>query len=108
MQYDTPLIPPASPSNSTVGIISGIVESIFEAYGIKQITFTSGLFNSSRKKRQTAQNALDSIRDYGCWCTKPFTGDGFMGQPLDDVDRICKLWSQCNRCIGLSTCTKVS
>merc|ERR1712110_428334 len=48
---------------------------------------------------------LASVENYGCWCSKPTTGSAHEGQPKDELDRICRAWSQCTHCESLSTCT---
>ena len=81
-------------------IVLDILKYIFEAFGIQQITFVENFY----RKKRGAQDALDAVIGYGCWCSKPFTGDAFKGKPLDEFDQICKSWSQCSRCNGLSGC----
>ena len=74
---------------------------LYCAYGIPGITFTNGFYNtSSRKRRQLngADDALSAVQNYGCWCSQPFTGDAYRGKPLDEVDSLCKSYSQCMRC----------
>jgi len=77
---------------------------MFEAFGIEQVTFVENFY----RKKRSVQDALDAVMGYGCWCSKPFTGDAFKGKPLDEVDQICKSWSQCSRCNGLNGCTSGS
>ena len=45
------------------------------------------------------------LTSYGCWCSKPLTGQAAQGAPLDDLDRICKQWSTCTRCERFSSCS---
>ena len=78
------------------------VENIFEQFGITEIRFSD---DTTRRKRRNVQDVLDAVADYGCWCSKPFTGTAYMGRALDEVDQICKSWSQCWRCIGMNGCT---
>jgi len=95
------LFPTASESPAEVVIET--VLGIFEAYGIPGITFVDEFYSS--RKRRNAEDALDAIADYGCWCSKPFAGNAHMGKPLDEVDQLCKKWSQCTRCMGLNGCS---
>jgi len=50
--------------------INEIILVIFQAYGIDEITFVENEYKS--RKRRNAQDALDAVSTYGCWCSKPF------------------------------------
>ena len=46
---------------------------------------------------------LDKYLYYGCYCfpdghTKLFSG---YGEPIDEVDKVCKSFQTCYRCVGL-------
>merc|ERR1712066_150497 len=41
---------------------------------------------------------IDTLSEYGCWCSKYFSGFALSGQPLDTVDKICSQWNRCTRC----------
>lgn len=59
-----------------------------------------------RAGAQITLGTLDTvIPDYGCWCPKIYTGFGFGGIPVDDVDELCREWSQCRTCSALEQCT---
>ena len=67
--------------------------------------------SQQRNKRQTTvlsdpppNQAMDSIEQYGCWCSKLFTGVAQMGAVLDEVDALCRDFSRCWRCIGMMGC----
>ena len=63
---------------------------------------------NSRKKRQAPtpppNAALEILENYGCWCSKMFTGFALMGEVLDDTDSLCREFSRCWRCIGMMEC----
>ena len=99
-------ITPPNPEN-IIEVVQQMVLSIFEAYGIPGITFIAGIFNNnSRKRRQLggADDALSAVQNYGCWCSKPFTGDAMKGKSLDEIDSVCKAYSMCTRCSKLNRC----
>jgi len=58
------------------------------------------------RKKRSAQDVLDAIQNYGCWCPRALLGEssGHAGVPLDDVDMFCKKWSQCNHCTLMGGC----
>lgn len=41
---------------------------------------------------------------YGCWCPKLFSKSAHLGQPLDDIDQICKKFMECQKCNKFSSC----
>jgi hypothetical protein len=99
-------ITPPNPED-ILEVVQQMILSIFDAYGITGITFINGLFaGNSRRKRQLAgaDDALSAVQNYGCWCSKPFSGDAFKGKPLDEVDSVCKAYSMCTRCSKLNQC----
>jgi hypothetical protein len=83
----------ASTSNEKTAAMINEVFAIFEANPIP----------SSRKKRQLADIA-DQVKDIGCWCSKPVTGSAPGGQPVSELDAICRTWAMCNRCENLIEC----
>merc|ERR1712080_192306 len=70
---------------------------VFEAYGLVSST--------TRRRRSTAAALQAEVEDYGCWCSKPSTGTAFQGQPLDELDVLCRTHATCDRCGKLTTCT---
>lgn len=87
---------------------------IFDAYSVPPPNFLAD--NDSlnvRKRRQAGAGGVDLdplgtlsiLQDYGCWCSKPFTGLAPMGRVLDDIDTLCRKFSRCWRCIGIMECT---
>ena len=83
----------APTSNEKTAAIINEVFAIFEANPIP----------SSRKKRQLADIAAQ-VQDIGCWCSKPTTGSAPGGQPVSELDAICRTWAMCNRCENLIEC----
>lgn len=76
---------------------------VFFYYRLSSINF---LINGVNRKKRSAEDVLNAIKDYGCWCPRALEGEGFghAGVPLDDVDMFCKKWSQCNHCISMNGC----
>ena len=39
-----------------------------------------------------------AVTEYGCWCVvPPFTGKGRGNRPLNYLDELCKVYSECNK-----------
>lgn len=77
-----------------------LLEHILTNYGITSFTLT----NTVRRRRRDVQDVLNAVQNYGCWCSKPFTGHAYGGEALDDIDRICKMFSRCKKCEKFSSC----
>lgn len=102
---------------------------VFETYAIPEVNFVSRDdrcdeddpcddrcedFNpewcsetAGRKRRQAnppSNSVLAILENYGCWCSKMFTGFALMGEVLDDTDSVCREFSRCWRCIGMMEC----
>lgn len=90
---------PASDYSSS-SIVSGLMDYVFTAYGLN-----SGSTNGKRKRRQTAEELTASVEKYGCWCNKPFNEEAHEGVPIDELDKICRSWSQCTHCEQYSSCS---
>lgn len=44
----------------------------------------------------------NKIINHGCWCAKVSgSNPDFAGEPVDDIDKLCKEWSSKRRCNGL-------
>ena len=60
--------------------------------------------SSFRNDPINAQNMNDKLPDYGCWCKHLYTGNGWKGRPVDEVDEICRQWSKCRKCEEITQC----
>ena len=78
------------------------LSDIFESFAISNIN--SQTRPHSRRIKRSTDQVLTQIQNYGCWCSKPFTGTSFQGLPLDHVDSVCRQWSKCTRCEMLTNC----
>ena len=79
------------------------------AFFIHFVTLCYGLQANSnsgkRRRRQTAEELAQSVENYGCWCNKAFNQEAHEGVPIDDLDKICRGWSQCTHCEQYSSCS---
>lgn len=75
------------------------MEYVFSAYGLE-----SGNNSGKRRRRQTATELAQSVENYGCWCNKAFNQEAHEGVPIDELDKICRSWSQCTHCEQYSSC----
>lgn len=97
--YSHTFIPTASDYSSS-SIVSDLMSYVLTAYGLE----TSGS-GQTRKRRQTAEELTQSVEDYGCWCNKAFNQEAHEGVPIDDLDKVCRSWSQCTHCEQYSSCS---
>ena len=98
------LLPLALASNQPV-INQHIIDLIQLA---KENAFASIPANSPA--RQQSRAALDTgsylaqVADYGCWCTKAYSGDGHRGKPIDELDTVCRSWVRARNCEKVAVC----
>lgn len=86
-----------------IQLVVGLIDDIFGNFGITELEIVFP--ESQRKRRQIlSSNITAAVQQYGCWCSKPFTGNALGGQHIDEIDRICKLYARCNKCDRLSSC----
>jgi hypothetical protein len=78
----------------TAAVINQVFDLIESHFDHDAVTLESA---ASRKKRQILDIA-ESVDGYGCWCSRPTTGTSFGGQPLDELDELCRTWAQCMKC----------
>jgi len=45
----------------------------------------------------------EAIKGYGCWCL-PNQGQPGIGEPVDELDRICHQFQTCKTCLGYDKC----
>merc|ERR1712176_1214151 len=88
-----------TPGQNFYEMLTELLANILENYGITSITFSSTV-----RKRRSVQDVLNAVQNYGCWCSKPLTGQAYGGEALDEIDRICKLFSRCRKCEKWSNC----
>ena len=84
-------------SNTAEERLVDTVSDIFETHQIQ-------LNQKTHSRRIRRSFDFSSLSNYGCWCSKPFTGTSLQGTPLDEVDSVCRQWSKCTRCEILTNC----
>ena len=89
-----------SNENTAEERVTNTLSDIFETFAISSVSSEK----HSRRMRRSIDQVLNQIQNYGCWCSKPFTGTSLQGLPLDQVDSVCRQWSKCTRCEMLTDC----
>lgn len=79
----------------TAAVINQVFDLIEDHFDHDAVSLESVL--PSRKKRQILDIAQE-VDGYGCWCSRPVSGTSFGGQPLDELDELCRTWAQCMKC----------
>merc|ERR1719219_1780178 len=55
--------------------------------------------------RGFTDDIVNAITNYGCWCGRTAElGQAYGGNPVDELDSLCRGWHQCRRCQDFVTC----
>ena len=92
---DVSVAAPTSLGEKTAAVINQVFDLIEDHFDHDAVSLESVL--PSRKKRQILDIAQE-VDGYGCWCSRPVSGTSFGGQPLDELDELCRTWAQCMKC----------
>lgn len=88
---------PQATSLTQTEMVSVIVEQMFQEFGVTSHTV-------AKRRRRSAQDVIDALKEYGCWGSRAFTGSGPGGSVVDDLDGIFRSYAQCAKCQRLSNC----
>jgi len=97
------LLPLALASNQPV-INQNIISLIQTA---KETAYASIPANSPARQQSRALDTgsyLNQVANYGCWCTKAYSGDGHRGKPIDELDTVCRSWVRARNCEKVAVC----
>jgi len=60
--------------------------------------------NSNGQRNDITDGVAVALETYGCWCARLSTGISPGGNPVDEIDTLCRSWAQCRHCEDYSAC----
>ena len=60
--------------------------------------------NDGGERNDVTDGVAVALENYGCWCARLSTGISPGGNPVDDIDTLCRSWAQCRHCEDYSAC----
>ena len=54
--------------------------------------------NADGGRNDITDGVAVALENYGCWCARLSTGVSPGGNPVDQIDTLCRSWAQCRHC----------